>query len=71
MFFREKVDKLLLYRFNDYKINIIFEKKFDFNLIYKMLQNKFKIFKKYLNNNFVKEFIRLSYSLIVSFIFFA
>ena len=26
--------------------------------------------KKYLNNNFVKKFIRLNYSLVVSFIFF-
>ena len=28
------------------------------------------MFKKYLNNNLVKEFIRLSYSLVLSFIFF-
>ena len=37
MFPREKVDKLFLYRFNDYKIDIVFEKKFDFGFIYEML----------------------------------
>ena len=37
MFFREKADKLLLYRFNNYKINIISEKKSDFDFIYKIL----------------------------------
>ena len=70
MFFREKIDKFLSYRFNDYKINIIFEKKFNFNFIYEMSQNKFKIFKKYLNDNFIKEFIRSSHSPVVSFVFF-
>ena len=28
------------------------------------------MFKKYLNNNFIKKFIRLSYSLVILFIFF-
>ena len=70
MFFREEVDKLFLYQFNDYKIDIIFEKKSEFDFIYEMSQNEFKIFKKYLNNNLIKEFIRSSYSLTASFIFF-
>ena len=53
VFSREKTDKIFLYRFNNYKIDIIFEKKFDFGFIYEISQNKFKIFKKYLNDNLV------------------
>ena len=45
------------------------EKEPDFYFIYKISQNKFKMFKKYLNNNFIKGFIRLSYSLVVLFVF--
>ena len=36
VFFYKEVDKLFLYRFNKYKINIIFEKKPGFDLIYEM-----------------------------------
>ena len=36
MFFREKVDKLFSHRFNNYKIDIMLEKKPDFNFIYEM-----------------------------------
>ena len=36
MFFREEVDKLLLYRFNNYKIDIMLEKKSGFNFIYEI-----------------------------------
>ena len=46
------------------------EKELGFDLIYEMLQNEFKMFKKYLNDNFIKEFIRLNYSLIASLVFF-
>ena len=70
MFFREKIDKLFLYQLNDHKIDIMFEKKSDFDFIYEILQNKLKILKKYLNDNFVKKFIRLNHSFVVSFIFF-
>ena len=70
MFFRKKVDKLFSYRFNDYKIDIIFEKKLGFDFIYEISQNKLKIFKKYLNNNLVKRFIRLNHLFVASFIFF-
>ena len=69
MFFREKVDKLLSHRFNNHKIDIMPEKKPDFGFIYEISQNKFKIFKKYLNNNLIKEFIRLNHSFIVSLVF--
>ena len=71
MFSREKIDKLFSYRFNDYKIDIMLEKKLDFDFIYEMLQDKLKILKKYLNNNFIKKFIYLSYSFIALFVFFA
>ena len=70
VFFREKVHKLFSHRFNNHKIDIIFEKEFNFDFIYEMSQNELKIFEKCLNNNLVKEFIRLSYSLVVSLIFF-
>ena len=46
------------------------EKKTGFDFIYEILQNEFKVFKKYLNDNFIKEFIRLSYSLVASLVFF-
>ena len=36
VFFREKVDKFSLYQFSDYKIDIMFKKKFDFDFIYEM-----------------------------------
>ena len=70
MFSREEADKFLLYRFNNHKINIMLEKKFDFGFIYEISQNEFKIFKKYLNNNLVKEFIRLNHSFAVLLILF-
>ena len=50
---------IFFYRFNDYKILIIFNKKLSFNFIYDIFQNEFKILKKYFDNNFIKEFIRL------------
>ena len=36
VFFYKEVDKLFLYRFNNYKINIMLEKKFGFDFIYKL-----------------------------------
>ena len=61
VFFYTKVDKLFFDRFNNYKISLIFNKKLNFDSIYNIFQNKFKILKKYLNNNFIKEFIRLNF----------
>ena len=37
MFFYAKVDKLLFYRLNDYKILLIFNKKINFNFMYNIL----------------------------------
>ena len=70
MFSREEIDKFFSYRFNDQKIDIVSEKKFGFDFIYKMSQNELKILKKYLNNNLIKSFIRFNHLFIVSFIFF-
>ena len=70
MFFYKEVDKFFLYRFNDYKIDIMLEKEPGFDYIYKMSQNEFNMFKKYLNNNFAKGFIRLNYLFIISLVFF-
>ena len=70
MFFYKKADKFFSYRFNDYKIDIIFEKKLGFDFIYEMSQNEFKVFKKYLNNNLIKEFIYSNHSFVASFVFF-
>ena len=70
VFFRKKVDKFLSHQLSDYKIDIIFKKKPGFDFIYGMLQNELKVFKKYLNNNLIKEFIRLNHSLAASFILF-
>ena len=71
MFFRIKVDKFSLYYFNNYKISLMLDKESSFNSIYDIFQNEFKILKKYLNNNFIKKFIRLNSFLITLFIYFA
>ena len=71
VFSREKVDKLSSHRFNNHKIDIMLEKKFGFDFIYEMLQNELKTFKKYLNDNLIKGFIRSNYSFIASFVLFA
>ena len=70
MFSREKIDKLFSHRFNNHKINILFEKKSAFDFIYEISQNKFKVFKKYLNNNLIEELFRSSYSFVILSFFF-
>ena len=39
----------------------MFNKKINFNFIYNISRNEFKILKKYFNDNFIQEFIRLSF----------
>ena len=70
IFFYAKINKFSFHRFSDYKISLIFNKKSSFNLIYNMFQNEFKILNKYFDNNFIKKFMRLSFFLIASLIFF-
>ena len=70
IFFYTKIDKFSFHRFNNHKISLIFDKKLNFNLIYDIFQDEFKILKKYLNNNLIKKFIRLNFSLTTLFIFF-
>ena len=40
IFFKKQVDKFFFHRFNDYKIDFIFKKKFDFDFCYDISQNK-------------------------------
>ena len=70
MFSSAKVDKFFLHRFNDHKIFLMFNKKSNFNLIYDMSQDEFKILKKYLNNNLIKRFIRSNFFSTILFILF-
>ena len=71
VFFYIKIDKLSSYRFSDYKISLMSDKKLSFNSIYDIFQNELKVLKKYLNDNFIKEFIRSSFFSTTSFILFA
>ena len=57
IFSRDEIDKFFSYRFNNYKISLIFKKKSIFDLLYFIFQNKFRILKKYFNNNLIKGFI--------------
>ena len=61
MVFDIKIDKFSFNHFNDCKKILIFNKKSSFNFIYDIFQDKFKILKKNLDDNFIKEFIRLSF----------
>ena len=65
--FYTKIDKISFHYFNDHKILLMFNKKSSFNLIYDIFKNELKILKKYFDDNFIKEFIRLSCFLITFF----
>ena len=70
IFFKKQIDKFFFYRFNNHKINFIFEKKSNFDFYYDIFQNELRILKKYLNDNFIKKFIRSNYLFAISPIFF-
>ena len=61
MFQFKKIDKLLSYRFYDYKIELFLDKKFEFDFLYNIFKNKLLILQKYFKKNFNKKFIRFNF----------
>lgn len=71
VFFRIKTNKLSKHRLYDLKIKLELEKQPPFNLLYEMFWNELKCLRKYLNEYFVKDFIRANTSSIITSVFFA
>ena len=70
MFELKKIDKLLSYRFYNYKINLFLNKKLEFDSLYNMFKNELFVLKKYLKNNLNKKFIKFNKFDCFSFVLF-
>ena len=60
MFESKKVDKLFSHRSYDHKIELLSNKKFKFDSLYKMFRDELLVLKKYLKKNLSKGFIKFS-----------
>jgi hypothetical protein len=60
MFFKSKLDKLLLHWLYDYKIELKGDNTFRYSLLYKITTAELETVKKYLINNLNKGFIKAS-----------
>lgn len=70
VFSRKDVNTLFKHNNYNYIILLLNNKQFFFEFLYKMFQKELRVFCKYLNNYLHKNFIKASFLLIVTSIFF-
>ena len=66
----KKIDKFSSHRCYNHKIELMFDKKFEWNFLYDMFKNELFVFEKYFQKNLNKKFIKFKKFDCSSFVLF-